>query len=32
LADHGDQIITSDPGDLSILAAASNRRIDVVPV
>ena len=32
LADHGDQIITSDPSDLSILAAASNRRIDVVPV
>ena len=32
LADHGDQIITSDPTDLSILAATSNRRIDVVPV
>ena len=32
LADHGDQIITSDPGDLSILAATSNRRINVVPV
>ena len=32
LADHGDQVITSDPGDLAVLAAASNRRIDVVPV
>ena len=32
LADHGDQIITSDPGDLSILAASSNRRINIVPV
>ena len=32
LADHGDQIITSDPGDLALLAAATNRRIDVVPV
>ena len=32
LADHGDQIISSDPSGLSILAAASNRRIDVVPV
>ncbi len=32
LADHGDQVITSDPDDLAILAAASNRRIDVVPV
>lgn len=32
LADHGDQIFTSDPGDLAVLADASNRRIDVVPV
>ena len=32
LADHGDQIITSDPGDLALLAAATNRRIDIVPV
>ena len=32
LADHGDQIITSDPDDLAVLAAAANRRIDVVPV
>jgi len=31
LADHGDLIVTSDPGDLALLAAASNRRIDVVP-
>ena len=32
LADHGDQVITSDPGDLAALAAAAGRRIDVVPV
>ncbi|MCY4665078.1 MAG: hypothetical protein OXC00_10460 [Acidimicrobiaceae bacterium] len=32
LADHGDQIITSDPDDLAVLAAAANRRIDVVPL
>lgn len=32
LADHGDQIITSDSDDLAVLAAAANRRIDVVPV
>ena len=32
LADHGDQIITSDPGDIAVLAAATNRRVDVVPV
>ena len=32
LADHGDQIITSDPGDLAVLAAATSRRIDIVPV
>ena len=32
LADHGDQIITSDPDDLALLAATTNRRIDVVPV
>ena len=32
LADHGDQIITSDPGDLAILAAVTSRRIDIVPV
>ena len=31
LADHGDQIITSDPDDLAILVAASQRRVDVVP-
>ena len=32
LADHGDQIITSDPNDLAVLVAASNRRVDVTPV
>ena len=32
MADHGDQIVTSDPGDLAFLAAASQRRIDIVPV
>ncbi|MXW97492.1 MAG: PIN domain-containing protein [Acidimicrobiaceae bacterium] len=32
LAGHGDQIFTSDPDDMAALAAASNRRIDVVPV
>ena len=32
LADHGDRIITSDPGDLAVLAASTDRRIDVVPV
>lgn len=32
LADHGDQIVTSDPGDLAVLVAAAGRRVDVVPV
>ena len=32
LADHGDQIFTSDPDDIAVLAGASNRRIDVIPV
>ena len=32
LADHGDQIITSDPDDLAVLVAAGNRRVDIVPV
>ena len=32
MADHGDQIITSDPGDLSTLSATTDRRIDIVPV
>jgi len=31
MADHGDQIITSDPDDLAALAAASTRRVDIVP-
>ena len=32
LADHGDRIITSDPGDLAVLAESTDRRIDIVPV
>ncbi|MCY4104931.1 MAG: twitching motility protein PilT [bacterium] len=32
LADHGDRIITSDPGDLAVVAACTDRRIDVVLV
>jgi len=30
LADHEDQIVTSDPDDIAILIAASERRIDVI--
>ena len=32
LAQHDDQIITSDPDDLPSLVAASVRRVDVIPV
>ena len=32
IADHGDRVITSDPGDLAVLAASTDRRIDIVPV
>ena len=32
MASHGDQIITSDPNDLAALAAATDRRVDVVPI
>ena len=32
LAGHGDQIFTSDPDDIAALAAASNQRIDIIPV
>ena len=32
LAGHGDQIFTSDPDDMAALTAASNRRIDIIPV
>lgn len=32
MADHGDQIITSDPADLGTLVAASTRRVDIVPI
>jgi hypothetical protein len=31
LAQHGDQIVTSDPDDLAALVAASGRRVDVIP-
>lgn len=31
LADHGDHIVTSDPGDIARLVESSGRRIDVVP-
>ena len=32
MADHGDRIFTSDPDDLAAIVAASNKRVDVVPV
>ena len=32
MAAHGDQIITSDPDDLAALVAATDRRVDVVPI
>lgn len=32
LAQHEDQIVTSDPGDLATLIAAAGRRINVIPV
>ena len=32
MAEHGDEIITSDPNDLDILVAASQRRIEIVPI
>lgn len=32
LAEDGDEIVTSDPGDLVRLAAASDRHVEVVPV
>ena len=32
MADHGDEIITSDPNDLDMLVTASQRRIDIVPL
>lgn len=32
MADHGDQIITSDPADLAELVRASDRRVDIVPI
>ncbi len=32
MADHGDEIITSDPNDLAMLAAASQRSINITPL
>lgn len=32
MADHGDEIITSDPDDLATLVIASQRRIDIIPL
>lgn len=32
MAEHGDEIITSDPDDLNVLVAASGRRINVIPI
>ena len=32
MAAHGDQIVTSDPDDLAVLVAATDRRVDVVPI
>ena len=32
MATHGDQIITSDTDDLAALAAATDRRVDVIPI
>ncbi|MDE0579746.1 MAG: PIN domain nuclease [bacterium] len=32
MADHGDEIITSDPDDLDMLVFASQRRINVIPL
>ena len=31
MAAHGDQIVTSDPDDLAVLVAATDRRVDVIP-
>ncbi|MEE9322545.1 MAG: hypothetical protein V3U76_19035 [Granulosicoccus sp.] len=30
LANNGDQIVTSDPDDIAVLIAATDRRIDVI--
>ena len=32
MADHGDEIITSDPHDLITLVVASQRRINIIPI
>ncbi|MDE0115655.1 MAG: hypothetical protein OXT07_03420 [bacterium] len=32
MADHGDEIITSDPDDLDMLVTASQRRINITPL
>lgn len=32
MAAHGDQVITSDPDDLAALVAATDLRVDVIPI
>ena len=32
MATHSDQIVTSDPDDLAALVAATDRRVDVIPI
>lgn len=32
MAEHGDEIISSDPDDLNVLVAVSGRRINVIPI
>ena len=32
MAEHGDEIITSDPDDLDMLVSASQRRVNVIPL
>lgn len=32
MADHGDEIITSDPNDLDILVATSGLRVNIIPI
>jgi len=32
MANHGDEIITSDPQDIQILVASSKRNLEIIPV
>jgi hypothetical protein len=32
LAEDGDRILTSDPGDIALLAAAADRHLEIIPV